>query len=650
MTEKKKHQTEEQKESEQPQVMKVHVDSALFLYVAETESLIDQVVQNPFGSEMTPVALSSFLDNPEQYLQQFEHAVVAAPLEKIKSVLPHAMEHDLSLGFITTPEQKNLSNSLGIPAKAEDALDLALQKDPLPMDVILCNGKILAFKATIGRLPLIDSSINISWFQALTNAIMRFVDLKLLPFQFTTESGKTIKTAASGCMIVQHHERSLASRLISHDSSLTDGMISLVITSPISISDYLSFLYQTFRCKGQRKRIPTTIGYIKSSTITIETETPLTVLIDGYETTQTPLHCKVNPGAVRLNLGESLSEKAKAVKKVHERIEVKNLPAGKELAKAAKKRIPLFSYASEERFRDLFLSLREDAKIQPTYLALMVLSTMLAAVGLYQSSSAVVIGAMLLAPLMAPIVALAMGLLRHDENLSKTSILTIAVGVCIALTAASLISLFFPEWPITREMQARLNPSLLDLAVAIIAGIAGAYTKSNKKILQSLAGVSIAVALVPPLTVAGIGIGMGDIEFFGNAFLLFSTNLIGITLAATFTFRVLGYSPAVRNKRGLALVAVIMVLITFPLYFSYNDHVEKTILERSWKQERFLVNDKYLIVEEARLAHQRFNDLLYVNVLVREPLTRKDLNLLKKKIQSNFTDQLTIRVQTMYIP
>ena len=87
----------------------------------------------------------------------------------------------------------------------------------------------------------------------------------------------------------------------------------------------------------------------------------------------------------------------------------------------------------------------------------------------------------------------------------------------LALGAAAMTAFICPYDPITPEMQARLNPSLLDLAVAIIAGIAGAYTKSFKEILQSLAGVAIAVALVPPLAVAGIGLGRMDMFIFGSA-------------------------------------------------------------------------------------------------------------------------------------
>lgn len=630
--------------------MEGYVESALFLFAPESEKLIGQITGNPYNSSITPVALQKFLDKPEQYLKENSHVIVAAPLALFKSVLVLAMEYDFSVGLIPDASQKNLRNCYGLPKQFDKALAIALQNDAQVMDVILCNKQLLIFKATIGRLPVIDSSTDVNLFQTVKKGLQSFVGMKLLPFEFLTAGGKTIKTAASGCLILQNHERTLASKLIAHDSSLTDGMISMVITAPISIADYLKFLFQTIRHTGQRRKIPTAIGYIKSSQITIETPLTFDVKIDGQKATQTPLHCETLPRAIRVNIGSGLRESAAETTSTRERVDTRNLPQGKEIVKAVKKRIALFSYASEERFKDLFRSLRKDSEIHASYLVLMVLSTMLAAIGLYQSSTAVVIGAMLLAPLMAPIVSLAMGLLRHDTKLAASSLLTIFVGIIIALLAAMLISLLFPHNPVTPEMQARINPSLLDIGVAIVAGIAGAYTKSNRDILGSLAGVSIAVALVPPLAVAGIGLGMGDFEFFYLAFLLFFTNLVGITLAATLTFRILGFSPAIRNKKGVVIVALLLLVISIPLYFSYQHIVETTILEENWRHERFLIGDKYLIVRKAQLLQQKGQDLLFVRVLVREPLTRSDLNQLRKKLQSNFTEALSIRVQVLYIP
>ena len=415
---------------------------------------------------------------------------------------------------------------------------------------------------------------------------------------------------------------------------------------------YLRFLTRIlFTLSAKHKRLPAAIGYVRSARIEITSETELDVFIDGRRATHTPLVCRTLPGAVRINIGPDLKEKSKGVRHSAERIDVDHLPKGKELLKARKQqKVPFFSYASEERFRDLFTALREDARINGAYLVLMVLSTLLATVGLYLNSASVVIGAMLLAPLMAPIVSLAMGLLRSDGMLARNSILKIMAGMAIALGAAALVTLLFADKPVTPEMEARLNPTLLDLGVAITAGVAGAYTKSFKEILQSLAGVAIAVALVPPLAVAGIGIGRGDLHFFSQAFLLFSTNLVGIILASAFTFRVLGYSPVIRGKRGIATVALFLALIAVPLSLSYDRIVQKRIIEKSWKKERFLVNGKYLIIQRARLSRRGGKELIFMDILARDALTRDDLMKFKQKIQTNFNRKLVLRVRTTYIP
>jgi uncharacterized hydrophobic protein (TIGR00271 family) len=630
--------------------MQGYVDSALYIYSEDSQSYVDPVLNNPFGVQINAISINAFMDDQDALLDGVDHVVVSGKLEVIKRILRLAMQYGFSVGLLATPDQKSLRKGYGLPDNVDAAMDLALQKDAQDMDIILCNRQILLIKATIGRLPLLDSPHDIGPVRLAVQALKKFAGLKLLTFSFTTSGDKKIETAACGCMIIQHHERSLASSLIAHDSSFTDEMIPLVISAPRSIMDYLKFLGQAIRGAVQHKRVPQTVGYIKSSRINIETEKELNVFIDNEQVTQTPLQCETIPKAVRINVGESLREKSISTKPVTEKINIDNLPAGKELLTAREKKIPFFSYASEERFRDLFVALREDARINPVYLVLMVLSTMLATVGLYLSSSSVVIGAMLLAPLMAPIISLAMGLLRRDEGLIKKSAIKVAVGMVIALLAATLITLLFPHKPLTPEMEARLNPTVLDLAVAIIAGIAGAYTKSFKEIMQSLAGVAIAVALVPPLAAAGIGLGRGDLFFFAQAFLLFSTNLIGIIFAATFTFRVLGYSAAVRSKRGLGIVAVVLVMISIPLYMSYHRIVEKMVFERSWKQERFLVNNKYLIIKKAKLVFINNKEVLTMDVLAREPLDRSDLNQLKRKVQTHFSRDLVFRANIIYIP
>lgn len=632
--------------------MPEYVESALFVYTNEGAAYIDALQQNPHGVTVTPVAHEALKQNPDETLRGKKHVVLSGSMNFFKEMVQYSLEYDFSIGLIPLPGQKSLNRLLTLTENLDELVEMALRENVQAIDLILCNDKILFFKASIGRIPMIDNPIQTSRMRVLWDGLKKLWSLRLLPFSITAcgEKKTNIQTAACGCMIVQHHKRSLASRLIAHDSSNVDGMISFIMVAPISVIDYGKFIYQTLTRTENTKTIPVSTGYLKCPEITIETEEPLQVEIDGEPATTTPLHCRVLPGAMRVNLGEAMQPTEKKPKIVKELINVKALPAGKELIKAKNKNVPFFTYASEERFKDLFTALRDDARIDVIYIVLMLLSTILATTGLFLNSASVIIGAMLLAPLMAPIVSLAMGLLRLDELLIKRSISKIALGILLALLTAAVMTMFFAYKPVTAEMEARLSPTVLDLIVAITAGVAGAYTKSYKEILQSLAGVAIAVALVPPLAVAGIGIGRLELEFFSQAFLLFSTNLVGIILAATFTFRLLGYSPAVKGKRGVSIVFVLFILISIPLYLSYNRIVEIRTFEQSWKEERFYIHGKYLIIQNAKLKEYSDTNILTIDILARERLSRNDLAELKRKISFNFSKELVIRANIIYIP
>ena len=109
----------------------------------------------------------------------------------------------------------------------------------------------------------------------------------------------------------------------------------------------------------------------------------------------------------------------------------------------------------------------------------------------------------------------------------------------------------------------------------MVSGIAGAYAHAKEEIAKSLAGVAIAVALVPPLSVAGIGVGWADWEMAQGAFLLFITNIVGISLAATVTFLVMGFAPFKLAQKGLSVSLLLISLIAVPLYFTFAQMVER---------------------------------------------------------------------------
>jgi hypothetical protein len=124
---------------------------------------------------------------------------------------------------------------------------------------------------------------------------------------------------------------------------------------------------------------------------------------------------------------------------------------------------------------------------------------------------------------------------------------------------------------------------------------------------------------------------------------------VGIVFAAILTFRVLGFSPAVKARRSVFVVLLMLIVITVPLYFSYNRILRKYHTEKDWQIERFLVNGKYIIIQNIRLSKREDRQILFIDILARESLSRKDLNLLKQKIQTNFQGNLVIRAKIEYI-
>jgi uncharacterized hydrophobic protein (TIGR00271 family) len=176
------------------------------------------------------------------------------------------------------------------------------------------------------------------------------------------------------------------------------------------------------------------------------------------------------------------------------------------------------------------------------------LSTIIAALGLLLNSPAVIIGAMLVAPLMAAIIGMALGIVHGDRALLLRSARTSAAGIATAVAISAAIGWLVPNATTTTEIMARTQPNLLDLFVALAAGAAGAYALCRKEVAASLAGVAIAVALVPPLAAVGITLSLLRFDLAAGAGLLFATNLVAIAASGAVVFLLLGFAPPETQK------------------------------------------------------------------------------------------------------
>nr|WP_019508723.1 DUF389 domain-containing protein [Pleurocapsa sp. PCC 7319] len=178
--------------------------------------------------------------------------------------------------------------------------------------------------------------------------------------------------------------------------------------------------------------------------------------------------------------------------------------------------------------------LLEDSKLDISYLALTVGACAIATLGLLSNSTAVIIGAMIVAPLMLPIRSLAFAALAGNSVLYRKSGIAIIAGTLISIALACLLGwlgliVAAPEFG--SEITSRSQPTLIDLGIALAAGAIAGFAKVEPKITSSLAGTAISVALMPPLCVIGLGLSQTDWKLSIGATLLYVTNLLGITLS-----------------------------------------------------------------------------------------------------------------------
>lgn len=191
---------------------------------------------------------------------------------------------------------------------------------------------------------------------------------------------------------------------------------------------------------------------------------------------------------------------------------------------------------------ELHTDIVDSTKVTNTYIAMVVLSAVVASVGLLQNNVAIVIGAMVIAPLLGPNVALALATTLGDSELGFNALKTSLTGVFIALGLSILIGYFFSVDPGISQISSRVNVGLSDIVLALASGAAGVLAFTSGASI-ALIGVMVAVALMPPLITFGLLIGSGNFPEATGALLLLITNIICVNLAGVTTFLVQGIRP-----------------------------------------------------------------------------------------------------------
>jgi uncharacterized hydrophobic protein (TIGR00271 family) len=209
------------------------------------------------------------------------------------------------------------------------------------------------------------------------------------------------------------------------------------------------------------------------------------------------------------------------------------------------------------------------------FVMMMTLASVLASLGLMQGATAVVIGAMLVAPLMGPLLGAGLAVVQGNLKLFRDASVAIGIGVGIGLVVSLILGLLNPGFEPSLEIEARGNPDLLDLGIAFASGMVAAYAQGRPNVASTLAGVAIAAALIPPLAVVGLAITAELPVIAGNAAILLVTNLVAITLGAGLVFRMLGVrvmKPEAEGpawaRRAVILLVLSAMLLTAPLFLN----------------------------------------------------------------------------------
>ena len=207
---------------------------------------------------------------------------------------------------------------------------------------------------------------------------------------------------------------------------------------------------------------------------------------------------------------------------------------------------------------------------------ILIFSIFVASIGLNVSSTAVVIGAMLISPLMGPIVGIGLSLAINDIETLKRSLINLAVMIVLSVLTATLYFAVSPISELTPELEARTYPTILDVLVAIFGGLALIVAKTKKGTIASVIfGVAIATALMPPLCTVGYGLAMGEWQYYAGAFYLFSINAVFIALstflvAKFLRFPMVKYANSKRRRFVTQMASLIALVVMIPsLYLFY---------------------------------------------------------------------------------
>ncbi len=318
---------------------------------------------------------------------------------------------------------------------------------------------------------------------------------------------------------------------------------------------------------------------------------------------------------------------------------------------------------SPERRAEVLDELNLSSSPNLDYFLLVFLSCNIATFGLITNSAAVIIGAMLIAPLMSPILGLSLASVVGRRRMFQRGVIALLEGALLSVALSTLLSWIGRILPfgvlttLPHEVLIRTNPNPFDLMIALAGGAAAAYALAQPQLSAALPGVAIATALMPPLCTAGIGFSLGEPQVASGALLLFLTNLTAISFGGIIVFVSLGFRPYAAQlkvygvRRSVLVSAVLVLLVMIPLIISTVRFVNKASYDQSVRDTiQVETTDLFPSVQVVSIDVTDDNDIIKIDLTIRayaQP-TYQQVVALQSAIAGKI--QRTVALQMIVVP
>lgn len=301
----------------------------------------------------------------------------------------------------------------------------------------------------------------------------------------------------------------------------------------------------------------------------------------------------------------------------------------------------------------------QDIDISAGYFLALTAANLIALSGLITNSAPVIIGAMLISPLMGPILSFGFAFITGDRQIWRRSVKKIAISVVVTIVVAALASAISPLKEITQEIIGRTRPNLYDLIIAFLAGSAGAAALCTKRnYLTIVPGVAIATAVIPPLSVAGFGAGTGNVNILFGGFFLFFTNFVAIIIATTVVFAVYGFRPRMvtdldvtQLRKRIAYLAVVFVVISIPLIYTLHASIVEIQTRRVVSKQLRNAFDREKQSRLSTFDYVKKQDTLDVNAVINtiDYLNDTDVSSAEKTISDALGQRVKLNLEQVKV-